>query len=208
MAVALRDAAAEFRRWELPEVGTVSPAREAAAPAQPTVRDLEALEQQAREEGYAAGQAEGLAAARQQLDEQLARLAALYEAAARPLESLDAQTELELARLTTLIASRVVGRELQLAPDLIVQTVREAAAALPAATRELRVHLHPDDLVLLRELGAAEDHWQLLADPTLARGDCRMESERSRLDARVETRLAAVIDAVLGDDADKEEASE
>ncbi|MDQ6648304.1 MAG: FliH/SctL family protein, partial [Pseudomonadota bacterium] len=132
MADALRDSAAEFRRWELPEVGTVSPAREAASPAQPTVRELEALEQQAREEGYAAGQAEGLAAARQQLDEQLARLAALYDAAARPLASLDAQTELELARLTTLIASRVVGRELQLAPDLIVQTVREAAAALPA----------------------------------------------------------------------------
>ncbi|MEP7186505.1 MAG: FliH/SctL family protein [Rhodanobacter sp.] len=208
MAAALQNAAAEFRRWELPEVGTMSTATASASPAQPTVRELEALEEQAREEGYAAGQAEGLAAAKQQLDEQLVRLAALYEAAARPLESLDAQTEQELARLATLIASRVVGRELQLAPALIVQTVREAAAALPAATRELRVHLHPDDLVLLRELGAAEEHWQLLADPTLARGDCRMESERSRLDARVETRLAAVIDAVLGDDADSAEASE
>ncbi len=52
---------------------------------------------------------------------------------------------------------------------------------------------------LLRESGAAETHWQLLADATLARGDCRLESERSRLDARVETRLAALIDAVLGD---------
>jgi flagellar assembly protein FliH len=208
MAVAFQDAVADFQRWELPEVGMVSLARATASSAQPTVRELEALEQQAREEGYAAGHAEGLAASTQQLDEQLARLAALYEAAARPLESLDAQTELELARLATLIASRVVGRELQLAPALIVQTVREAAAALPAATRELRVHLHPDDLVLLRELGAAEEHWQLLADPTLARGDCRMESARSRLDARVETRLAAVIDAVLGDDADNGEPGE
>ncbi|MFC5524801.1 FliH/SctL family protein [Rhodanobacter ginsengisoli] len=208
MAVAFQDAVAEFRRWELPEVGTATSASETASPAQPTVRELEALEQQAREEGYAAGHAEGLAASRQQLDEQLARLAALYEAAARPLESLDAQTELELARLASLIASRVVGRELQLAPALIVQTVREAAAALPAATRELRVHLHPDDLNLLRELGAAEEHWQLLVDPALARGDCRMESERSRLDARVETRLAAVIDAVLGDDAVNAEAGE
>ncbi|MES1153475.1 MAG: FliH/SctL family protein [Rhodanobacter sp.] len=41
----------------------------------------------------------------------------------------------------------------------------------------------------------------MLADPALSRGDCRLESERSRLDARVETRLAAMIDAVLGDDA-------
>jgi flagellar assembly protein FliH len=85
--------------------------------------------------------------------------------------------------------------------------VREAATALPAATRELRVHVHPDDLALLRDLGAVESHWQLLADPALARGDCRLESERSRLDARVDARLAAVVDAVLGDDAEGEVAA-
>jgi flagellar assembly protein FliH len=96
----------------------------------------------------------------------------------------------------------VITRELHLSPELIARAVREAAAALPAATRELRVHVHPADLALLHELGAAESHWQLLADPSLARGDCQLESERSRLDARVETRLAAVIDAVLGDDTD------
>src|SRR3546814_1498941 len=50
------------------------------------------------------------------------------------------------------------------------------------SARELRVHVHPDDLALLRDLGAVESHWQLLADPALARGDCRLESERSRLD--------------------------
>jgi flagellar assembly protein FliH len=87
-------------------------------------------------------------------------------------------------------------------PERIAQAVRQAVAALPAATRELRVRLHPDDLALLRELDAAEPHWQLQADPSLERGDCVLESERSRLDARVETRLAAMIDAVLGDEAD------
>ena len=34
------------------------------------------------------------------------------------------------------------------------------------------------------------------------RGDCVLESQRSRLDARVSTRLEAVIDAVIGDDLD------
>ncbi|MCW8807010.1 MAG: FliH/SctL family protein [Rhodanobacter sp.] len=167
--------------------------------------ELEALEQQARAEGHAAGHAQGLAAAKQQMSAQMARLEGLYGAAARPLASIDDQTEIELAKLATLIATRVIGHELQLTPALILQTVRAAAAALPAATRELRVHLHPDDLALLRDLGAAEEHWQLIADPTLARGDCLMQSERSRLDARVETRLAAVIDAVLANDVGSEE---
>ena len=73
--------------------------------------------------------------------------------------------------------------------------------------RVLEVRVHPDDLALLREHAVAEEHWQLLPDPALARGDCLLESERSRLDARVDTRLAAVVDAVLGmdeDDGDEE----
>jgi len=203
MVATIHNATADFQRWELPNVGIRPTASQAAnAPPQPTVRELAALEQQAREEGYAAGRAEGLAAAQQQLRERMAQLDALYDAAARPLLALDEQTGQELVRLATIVASRVITRELQLSPDLIARAVREAAAALPAATRELRVHVHPEDLALLQELGAAESHWQLLADPALARGDCQLESERSRLDARVETRLAAVIDAVLGDDAE------
>jgi flagellar assembly protein FliH len=203
MAAAIHTMAQQdFQRWELPNVGTQPTASKAANTSpQPTVHELAALEQQARDEGYAAGHAEGNAAAQQQLRQRMAQLDALYESAARPLQALDEQTEQELARLATIVASRVIARELQLAPGLIAKAVRQAASALPAATRELRVHVHPDDLALLQELGAAESHWQLLADPTLARGDCQLESARSRLDARVETRLAAIIDAVLGDDA-------
>ena len=201
------DAALGIQRWELPQVGILQTAlRAATAAPQPTVRELEASERQAREEGYAAGRAEGLLAAQQQLREQMARLDALYHAAAFPLQALDQQTEQELARLAMLVARRVIVHELQVSPGLILQAVRRAAAALPAATRELRVHLHPDDLALLREAGAAESHWQLLADPLLARGDCQLESERSRLDARVDTRLAAVIDGVLGEDSVNDEA--
>ena len=209
MAAVLHNAAQDFRRWELPEVGNDHPHRRATDPPvqQPTVRELEALHQQARADGFTSGHAEGLAAGQQQVREQLARLDALCDAVARPLQSLDEQVEKELARLATVIARRVIARELQLSPDLIAQAVRQAATALPAAARELRVHVHPEDLTLLRELGAVESHWQLLPDAALSRGDCRLESERSRLDARVDVRLAAVVDAVLGDDAGDEVAA-
>ena len=203
MASVFNSAANEFQRWELPNVGTQSVASAAANTApQPTVHELEALEQQARDEGYAAGLAESRATAQQQLGQRTAELDALCNAAARPLQLLDDEAAGELARLATVVARRVIMHELKVAPELIVGIVRQAAEALPMATRELRVHLHPDDLALMQELGAAERHWQLLADSTLVRGDCRLESERSRLDARVETRLAAIIDALLGDDAE------
>jgi len=202
-AVLARDAVAGYQRWEPPQMGEAAAPAPAPAeqPAHPTVSDLEALERQAREEGYAAGHAKGLAEAQAQGRERIARLDSICTQAARPLAALDAAVEQELARLALVVARRVIAHELATRPELIIEAVRQAAAALPAASRELRVRLHPDDLALLRELEAAEPHWQLLADPALKRGDCLLENDRSRLDARLETRLAVMIDAVLGDEA-------
>lgn len=197
-----REQLKDFRRWELPEMGEprLADAAKEAEAALPTVADLEGLEREAREAGYAAGLAEGRAVAETELRERLAHFDSILRAAARPLDKLDDATEQELARLALVIARRVVGHELKTSPTLIVRTVREAALALPASTRALRVHLHPDDLALLREMEAAEPHWQLLPDPEMQRGDCLLESESSRLDARVETRIAAIADAVFGDE--------
>ena len=199
MVVAIHDDALGFARWEPPDVGDPAPPPPAADIAQPTVRDLETIQQQAHDEGRAAGLAEGRAIAQQELKECAARLESVYAAAAHPLLALDEQAAGELTQLAMIVARRVVASELHLMPELVAKAVREAAKALPAATREIRVYLHPDDLALVRAMEIAERDWQLVADPNLDRGDCRIESERSRLDARVATRLAAVVDAVLGD---------
>lgn len=203
-AVLNRDNLIDFQRWQPPEVGEkpADPTPQVEPVAQPTVRDLEAIEQQAREEGFAAGHAEGMLVARDVVNERMARLDSLLDAAARPLRSLDELVELELARLAMTVARQVLAHELRTSPDLVVEAVRQAALALPSATGKLRVRLHPDDLALMRSLDMVESHWQLVGDATLQRGDCMLDTERSRLDARLETRLAAVVDAVLGAEAE------
>lgn len=193
-------------RWEPPMMG--APAVLAETPTVDDVVpeiDLAALELAAREQGHTDGLQEGREAARRELEQSLARLEGLLVEIARPLQSLDEATEREMAQLAMVVARRVIAHELRIDPTLIQQAVHEAVAALPSATRSLRVHLHPDDLALLRELGAAEAHWELLSDPGLSRGDCRLESESSRLDARVQTRLASIVGAVLGDEDDNAE---
>jgi flagellar assembly protein FliH len=196
------DAWADVALWQPPLVG----ADEAVAPAvseEPCESfDPAAAEQVARERGYADGLQAGREAARAELQQSVARLEALLEAMARPLQSLDEATECELARLAALVARRVVAHELRTQPERVVQAVHAAVAALPAATRQLQVYLQPDDLALVRDAGCADAHWELLSDATLARGDCRLESEHSSLDARVETRLASLVDALLGEDSD------
>lgn len=191
-----REQVNEFERWQLPDLSG-STARGAVPN---TVRHLEALEQQAREEGFARGVAEGQVEAATQLAQHVARLAEMIDALARPLDDVDAQVEGELAHLAMAVARQLVRRELKTTPAEVIGAVREALAGLPAMAREVRVSVHPEDAELIRNhLGEASGRaWQLLEDPMISRGGCLVMSEHSRVDARVESRLLGLAGSVLG----------
>lgn len=201
-SILARESVAQFERWELPVVGAVDApdvdGQDDEGPHRPTVAEIEAIERQAREEGFNAGLAEGRALAKRELATQVARLDALFAAVERPFAELDGDVAGDLAMLATVIAERVLGFEIATRPETILDVVRQAVDALPAATRHLKIHLHPADAALVREHRASTDHdGTIVDDAALERGDVRLESEHSRLDARVRTRLAAVIDGVL-----------
>ncbi|NII09192.1 flagellar assembly protein FliH [Oleiagrimonas sp. C23AA] len=207
MGILAREELAQVRRWELPQVGSAEPAEpkeDPDAPRPPTVAELQALEDAAREEGYQRGLEEGREAARRERDAQAARLAQLFNAVARPLSDVDEATERDLAGLSALIAERVVRRQISEHPDFLIDIVREAISHLPAATASVRVIVHPDDAAMLRDaLGEADERgWRIDEDKSLLPGDCRIVSDASRIDLRTETRLAAMIDALLGSDND------
>lgn len=198
-----RERVERFERWELPVVGAPAPepaaeAAEDAGPQRPTVAEIEAIERQAREEGFNAGLNEGRAMAKRELAAQVARVDAIIAAMQRPFADLDHEVAGELAALATVIAERVLGFEIATRPQTILDVVRQAVDALPAATRHLKIHLNPADAAIVREHRSAVDpDGTVVDDASLERGDVRLESEHSRLDARVRTRLAAVIDSVL-----------
>lgn len=170
-----------------------------------SVVDLEALHEQARAEGFELGHAEGLAKAEEILRLKMQELEALLDAAARPLSAMDERTELELARLSITVARQVIATELRLSPDKVIAAIRQAIAQMPESQTRMRVYLHPEDAELVRSLHAAETSWDVLPDAALSRGDCVLKADGARLDARVETRLAAVAAAVLGDEGEARE---
>jgi flagellar assembly protein FliH len=47
---------------------------------------------------------------------------------------------------------------------------------------------------------AADRAWTIVEDPTLSRGGCVIHSQSSRIDARLEARIAAVAASALGDE--------
>lgn len=162
-----------------------------------TARQLESLQQQAYEEAHSAGYAAGKVDARAHLE----RLDALMRTLARPLEELDVRVEEELVALAISVAKQLIRRELRTDPGEIVAVVRDALALLPVGVREVRVHLHPEDAKIVRSLGSTDEQqtWRIAEDPVLTRGGCRIESESSQIDARLETRIGAVVSRLLGE---------
>jgi len=165
--------------------------------------------EQGKQQGYADGQKEGFEAGRKQgyeeslhlLQKQAAELTTLLEALSEPFKQLDESVEQELVKLTIAIASQLIRRELKLEPGEIVGVVREAINALPLASQKVTVNLHPEDAALVRTALKLDENmppWRLQENPLLSRGGCTVETEVSRIDASVESRVAAVIATVLG----------
>jgi flagellar assembly protein FliH len=106
-----------------------------------------------------------------------------------------------MVRLVLTLARQVIRRELHTQPGEILAVIREAVGLLPMAARDVRVHVHPDDHRFLNELLGEDDSeraWRLVDDPALSRGGCRVEAERSQVDATLERRLAQLASQLLG----------
>lgn len=215
----------EVQKWFAPEVSreaatgetvirrssaaATSRAKAEPAPAPPTLEEIEALQQAAREEGFRQGHAEGLQRGlregreqgRIQTEEETRNLTQVLESLTPVVERLDQELEQELVELAIAVARQLVRRELHRDPSQIIAAIRAALPSLPAYSRGVRLFLHPDDAAIVREnlhVSQQSESWKLLEDPSITRGGARLESETARLDATVETRLNAVIAEVWG----------
>jgi flagellar assembly protein FliH len=167
----------------------------------PTVSGLADLQEEAYKEAFDQGLAEGRKAGQVEVRAQVDKLAAMFHDLAKPFEVLDAEVERELLTLAMALARQIVRRELKTDPTQIIGIVRDAIAALPVTAREVRVHVHPEDAAVVREHLApteSERAWTLVEDPVMARGGCQITTTTSRIDARLETRLAAILSELMG----------
>ena len=164
----------------------------------------------AREAGFQRGRSEGLAAAAAQIAQEMAELDAkrrLLDGLARqivaPLERCDEETALELVQLALTVGAQLARRELRTDPEQVLAIVRECLASMPGTAREVRIRLHPRDAAALQghlSMGGTQPSFTVVEDPMLTRGGCLVESEASRIDARLESRVASALALVLGDE--------
>ena len=187
------------KTWQAPSFGSASPHTGTAG-----LRTREQSEQhrkQAYDEGFAQGHRDGMQQAQQQIHEKVSCLESVLGMLSSPLEELDEQVISELGELAMLVAGQIVRRELKTSPGEVVATVKEALSLLPVAAGKTRLELHPDDAATVREAlsGVDMEHsWDIVEDPLLTRGGCRISTSTSRIDATVEGRLNAAIASVMG----------
>jgi len=200
--------AAAVERWSIPEVGgpIVGRSRDEKKGAPNTVDLLRQAVQESEARGYQAGLAKAQAESQVSLDALAARveqLDSILQLLGQPLAQLDAEVEKELLHLTLAVGKQLARRELRIDPTQVIGIIRGSLSQLPAAARDVRIHLHPEDAATVRERlaePANERAWVIVEDPTLTRGGCMVRTELSQIDVRLESRVSAVIANALGEE--------
>jgi type III secretion protein L len=144
--------------------------------------EAEQIRSRAREEGVELGLKECVT--------QIARARAEYG-------RLQARAEEDLVRLAFEVARRLVHHTLETRPEVVVSMVKEAMKSA-RGRRTLVVSVHPQDLEalqaarqeLVESVEGVPVHFE--AAPDLERGDCVIETESGRIDARLSTQIAVL----------------
>lgn len=180
-----------------------------------TVEEIEAIQKQAYNEGFALGKQEGYQAgfvegSKKGYDENVHlietrtdQLIAILESFTTPFKHLDDSVEKALADLSVKIARQILHREIELDSGQVIAAVKAAINALPIASQNLKLYLNPEDADLVRfnlGLGETQSAWEIVEDPSITRGGCKVDTEISHVDATIENRLNAVLESMFGEE--------
>lgn len=166
----------------------------------------------ARQAGYQDGYRDGLSALeafkRSYAQQATAQIGALLASADAQLGALEEQMAEALAHAAMDLAGQVVRHELAVQPELVASVAREAVANLMLSARHVTLRVHPDDEALVAE-GAGDElerrGARLVADATLSRGGCIVESDVGIVDAGIENRWRRAAAALGGEVDDGED---
>ncbi len=165
-------------------------------------RQAEQIKKQAEAQGQAAGQRMVEQITQQQLAQQLATLLPALRAVIREIQLAKqawlSHWDKQAVRLATAIAAKVIRREVAHDPAIPLKLVHEALE-LAAGTSHLRIHLHPADHqtlgpqieTLVKEMSGLASV-ELLADPRIAAGGCRVETRFGVIDQQIDAQLARI----------------
>lgn len=217
-----------YQRWEMASFGDERPstlARRAAEatpsalpPADttpslppgfslPSVEEIEAMREAARQEGYAQGveegraqgyqegqaqgYAEGAEAGQRDAAEELEHVRAIAASFGDAVTRADDTIARDVLELALRLARGMVRTGFDVRPELILSVVRDAIDQLPVLQQPAILALNPLDADLVRH-GMAEElskgGWRIIENGAIARGGCKVETATNQIDAQASAR--------------------
>lgn len=168
--------------------------------------EAQSIRKQAEVEGRKAGETAGRAAIEQIVERQLSeQLGTLLPALKQMVEEIChakqawlTHWEKNVVHLAAAIAQRVIRRELTAQPEISLALVREALE-LASGSSQVRVYMNPADhaalgtqvQTLVKEFSPLAPA-ELLADPQITSGGCRVDTQFGSIDQQLEIQLARI----------------
>ena len=154
--------------------------------------------EQGKAEGYEAGRQQGLMEMRAHLTLEQQRFQSLANALVNPLTAQDNDIENMLLDVICSLTQSVIQRELVTDSSHILELVKTAVDALPVGSKNIRISLNPDDLVVVETYANEQQlDWKFFGDTQLQPGGCKVETLESRVDFSVSQRLQTVLEQFL-----------
>ena len=193
-----------LKQFETEAAEIVSKARDAAR--QILKRALEEtgrLKEEARVEGHQKGLEEGRVQGRTEAERRFTEetrtvveaLQAVIKNVEDPKRRLIHQAQRDLVALSMTIAEVIVRARIEFDPSIAQRAVDEAIQKV-GRRRTLKVHLNPVDHAAIKL--PSSDAVEFLVDPAVSRGGCVIKGDATVIDAKVETQLKNIKEALLG----------
>lgn len=162
--------------------------------------ELQAKHDEAAARGYEAG----IAKAKQEVQDELARQRVAFERVmdllCQPLANVDPEVEHAVAKLALEIGQQLFQAELERRPEHVADLVTSALGMVSDAETRLTLHLSSEDYALVKDSLAhlwEDGRVTPQPDPSMTAGGCLVKGAFSAADATCETRMAAIRDVVL-----------
>jgi flagellar assembly protein FliH len=187
--------------WEVPATfaDAAVPAHMPASPAQQAAQldaapavDLAQLERTAFENGFHQGERAGMEMAEKKAETIMRRYGDSIRELGKYKVALYSQVEREVVQLAVEVARKIVHREIQADPE-VIQTLVKVALDRVSGRSAVTVRVNPVDYNFLldknrgwiQEQGTGQEI-TLVADKSVERGGCLVQTESGDVDARIE----------------------
>ena len=157
--------------------------------------------EEGQKQGYEQGLNEGLQEGREIIQQQMEAWQSLNASLQEPLTLVEIELEKELTQLAVALARSVIRTEVQLNENIIFEALKSGLKVLPIRENGYQIHLHPDDLKLVKQHFSDEEiqqhNWILVESVGQSQGGCEIITDSNAVDVSIERRVRETLDKFL-----------